>query len=88
MVWELLAPVVTPGKLALRGVAESCACGVGVGGVGGGGVLGGCVVGGGVVLPLAEVFDPMTTPAHPLPSIEAATTSATRHFRALPVSDL
>lgn len=62
--------------------------GVGGGGVGGGGVLGGCVVGGGVVLPLAEVFDPMTTPAHPLPSIEAATTSATRHFRALPVSDL
>jgi len=51
-------------------------------------VLGGCVVGGGVLLPLAEVFDPMTTPAHPLPTIEAASTSATRHFRALPVSDL
>ena len=51
-------------------------------------MLGGCVVGGGVVLPLGEVFDPMTTPAHPLLTIEAATTSAISHFRALPVSDL
>lgn len=95
MVWELLAPIVTPGKLALCGVAESCPWGVGVGGggvggggVGGGGVPGGCVAGGGVVLPFAEVFDPMTTPAHPLPTIEAASTSATTHLRALPVSDL
>jgi hypothetical protein len=83
MVCELLVPVVTPGKLALNGVAESCGVeggGVG-GGVGRGGVvLGGCVVGGGVLPPLAELFEPMTTPAHPLPSIDAASTRTVRDF--------
>jgi len=69
MVCEPVAPAVTLGKLALIGVAESCGCGVFVGG----GVLGGGV------LPLPEAFDPITTPAHPLPIIEAASTSATRH---------
>jgi hypothetical protein len=80
IVCELLAPVVTLGKVALSGVAESCGFGVVGGGVLGGGVLGGGVLDGGVLPPLAAVFDPMTTPAHPLPSIEAASTSATSHF--------
>jgi hypothetical protein len=76
IVWELLAPVVTLGNVAVSGVAESCGCGVVVGG----GVPGGGVLGGGVPPPLAEVLDPITTPAHPLTIIEAASTSATRHF--------
>ena len=78
MVCELLAPIVTLGKLALSGVAESCGCGVFVGG---GGVLGG-----GVLL-LPEEFDPITTPAHPLPTIETASTSATIYFDVLLASD-
>ncbi len=51
----------TAGKLALVGVAESCDCA--------------CGVGAGVPLPPA--FDPLTTPAHPLPIIEAASTIVT-----------
>jgi hypothetical protein len=80
IVCELLAPVVTLGKVALSGVAESCGFGVVGGGVLGGGVLGGGVLDAGVPPPLAELLDPMTTPAHPLPTIEAASTSATSHF--------
>jgi hypothetical protein len=57
------------------------------GGVLGGGVLGGGVLGGGVLPPLPEALDPMTTPAHPLTRIEAASTSATRHFDILLASD-
>jgi hypothetical protein len=90
IVCDPLDPVVMPGKLALSGVAESCGCGVVVGGGGGGGVVGGGVVGGGVVLgadvplPLPVEFDPMTTPAHPLPTIDAASNSASKHFDVLP----
>jgi hypothetical protein len=87
IVCELLAPVVALGKLALIGVAESCGCGVfGGGGVLGGGVPGGCVLGGGVLPPLPEEgLDPMTTPAHPLPTIEMST-AASKHFDLLPAS--
>jgi hypothetical protein len=67
MVCEPLAPVVTAGKLALVGNAESCGCGV-VGGVLGGGV--------------PEEFDPITTPAQPFPTSAAASTNASRHFDA------
>ena len=42
--------------------------------------VGGCVVGGGVLPPFAELFEPMTTPAHPLPSTDAASTRTARHF--------
>jgi hypothetical protein len=70
IVCELLEPAVTIGKLALIGVAESCACGVFVGvGVGDVGAL-----------LLAEGFDPITTPAQPLPINEAVSTSATKAF--------
>jgi hypothetical protein len=74
MVCELLEPAATNGKLALIGVAESCACGVfvGVGVVGVAGVVG--------TLLLAEGFDPITTPAQPFPTNEAASTSATKLF--------
>jgi len=78
MVCEPLAPVVTLGKLALSGVAESCGCGA---------FVGGGVLGGGVPPPLPEGLDPMTTPAHPLPIIEAASASATKHFDVLLASD-
>jgi hypothetical protein len=77
IVCETLAPAVTPGKLALAGVAESCGCGV---------FVGGGVLGGGVLL-LPEAFEPITTPAHPLTIIEAASTSTTRHFDVLLASD-
>jgi hypothetical protein len=77
IVCETLAPAVTPGKLALVGVAESCGWGV---------FVGGGVVDGGVLL-LPEAFDPITTPAHPLTIIEAASTSTTRHFDVLLASD-
>jgi hypothetical protein len=70
IVCEPLVPAVTVGKLALMGIAESCGWGV--------------FVGGGVtppeVPPLAVEFDPMTTPAQPLPISEAANTSATKQF--------
>jgi hypothetical protein len=64
--------VATAGKLALVGVAESCNCA--------------CGVGAGV--PLAPAFDPLTTPAHPLPIIEAASAIATKQFDILLTSDL
>jgi hypothetical protein len=68
-VCELLEPAVTIGKVALIGVAESCACGCGL------------FVGGGVgVPPLFDALDPTTTPAQPLPISQAASTTATRHF--------
>jgi hypothetical protein len=72
-VCEPLAPVVTAGKLALVGIAESCGCGV---------VVGGGVLGGGVPL-LPEELDPITTPAQPFPTSATARTNATRHFDAL-----
>ena len=89
IVCELLDPVATPGKLALIGVAESWGCGCACG-------CGGCADGcagfdGAGVLPdplLPEVFDPITTPAHPLPSTEKASTVANSHFDSLPESDL
>jgi hypothetical protein len=62
------------GKLAVVGVAESCGWGV---------FVGGGVLGGGVPPPLGEVFDPITTPAQPLPIIEAASTIANRYCEAL-----
>jgi hypothetical protein len=74
IVCELLDPAVTIGKLALIGVAESCACGVFVG-VGVAGIAG--AVG---TLLLAEGFDPITTPAQPLPISEPASTNATKLF--------
>src|ERR1700720_1792809 len=83
MVCDTVAPKLTLGKLALIGVAESCGCGTGGGGGVGGCGVGGGVLGGGVPLPLAEVLDPITTPAQPLPIIEAASTSATRHIDVL-----
>lgn len=68
MVCEPLVPAVTIGKLALIGVAASCGCGV-------------LVTGGGPpdagFPPLPDEFDPMTTPAQPLPISAAASTSAT-----------
>ena len=90
IVCDALDPVVTPGKLALSGVAESCGCGVVVGGggvVGGGVVDGGGVLGAGVPLPLPVEFDPMTTPAHPVPTTDAASISASKHFDAFLPSD-
>jgi hypothetical protein len=84
IVCELLEPVATPGKLALMGVAESCGCGCACGC--------GCVgLGGAGVLPaplLPEVFDPITTPAHPLPSTEKASAAANSHLDSLRKSDL
>jgi hypothetical protein len=83
IVCDALNPVVTPGKLAVSGVAESCGCSVVVGGggvVGGGVVDGGGVLGAGVPLPLPVELDPMTTPAHPLPTTDAASISASKHF--------
>jgi hypothetical protein len=76
-VCELLDPAVTIGKLALIGVAESCACGV---------FVGGGVAGVGTLL-LVVAFDPITTPAQPLPTSEAASTSATTLLCTLDTSD-
>jgi hypothetical protein len=60
------------------GVAESCACGVFAwGGVPGAGVP-----------PLPDELDPITTPAQPLPIIEAASIVAIKHFDILLASDL
>ena len=73
IVCELLEPTATAGKLALVGIAASCACGVFVGGATGAGLL-------------PEGL--ATTPAQPLPIIHAASTTATRHFNALFTSDL
>ena len=81
IVCEPLVPAVTNGKLAFIGVAESCGCGVFVEGVGGGPPAAGFP-------PLPDEFDPMTTPAQPLPTIEAASTSATTQFDALLTCDL
>ena len=78
MVCEPLTPIAMLGKLALVGVAESCGWGV---------FVGGGVLGGGVPLPLGEVFDPITTPAQPLPIIEAASTIASRHCEVLLTPD-
>ena len=77
IVCDNVAPGVTLGKLALIGVAKSCGCGV---------FVGGGVLGGGVLL-LPDVFDPITTPAHPLPTIEAASTSTARTCDLLLASD-
>jgi hypothetical protein len=66
MVCELLDPAATVGKLAVMGVAESCGV---LGGAGGGVPVGG--------VPVADGVDPFTTPAHPLPIIDAASTTAT-----------
>jgi hypothetical protein len=71
IVCEPLAPVVTAGKLALIGIAESCACGVFVGG----GALGAPL--------LPEELDPITTPAQPFPTSAAASSNASKHFGAL-----
>jgi hypothetical protein len=81
IVWELVEPVGTPGKLAVIGVAASCGCctcGCGV------------FVGGGVALgePLLPEFDPMTTPAQPLPSAAAASVTPNKHTDILLTSDL
>lgn len=82
MVCELLEPMVTDGKLALAGVAESCACAA----------LGdGVFVGGGVLDPgvfAAETLDPATSPAQPPLHKHAATAMATRHFDIFCNSDL
>ena len=77
MVCEPLVPAATSGKLALIGVAESC----GWGAFTGGGVPPG------VFPPLPEEFDPMTTPAQPLPISEAASTNATTQFDVLLMDD-
>jgi hypothetical protein len=77
IVCEPLAPVVTVGKLALVGIAESCGCGV---------FVGDGVPAAGVPL-LPEELDPITTPAQPFPTSAAANTNATRHFDALFLSD-
>ena len=70
IVCELLAPAVTMGKLALAGVAESCACGL----LEGGGVLG---LG---EPPLLDPFDPETIPAQPFPKTQAANTKVMKHL--------
>lgn len=58
IVWEVLDPIATLGKLALMGTATSCACPCGWG----------CGVGGTAppVPLLGEVLEPITTPAQPL----------------------
>ena len=77
MVCEPLVPAATSGKLALIGVAESCGWGA--------------FAGGGVppvdFPPLPEEFDPITTPAQPLPISEAASTNATTQFDVLSMYD-
>lgn len=83
IVCELLEPMVTDGKLALAGVAESCACAV----LGGGVFVGGGVLGPGVLF-AAETLDPATSPAQPLLHKHAATATATRHFDIFCNSDL
>ncbi len=70
IVCELVVPTVTIGKLALVGVAESCPCCAFVG-------AGPVSVGPPLPADAAEWFDPMTTPAQPLPINEAVSTSAT-----------
>jgi hypothetical protein len=61
IVCELLDPIVTAGKLAFMGTAESCGCGVlggggtGEGGGGGRGGGGGSTAGAGMPLPLVEI---------------------------------
>lgn len=62
------------------GIAESCGWGCGV-------LPGNDVPGAGVPL-FAAGFDPITTPAQPLPTIEAAITITIKHLEILFVSDL
>jgi hypothetical protein len=72
-VCELLDPVVTLEKLVLIGeAARPGVAGVGVPGP---------------PLPLGAEFDPITTPAHPLPTNAAASTIATMYFRTFSESD-
>jgi hypothetical protein len=76
IVCELLEPVATAGKLALMGVAASCACTCG------------CGVFGGVELGDPLLPDPITTPAQPLLSTAAASAAVNKHTDALLTSDL
>jgi hypothetical protein len=79
MVCELVDPVATAGKLALMGIAESCGWGCG---------LAGNDVPDADAPLFPEGLDPITTPAQPLPTIEAAITIAFKHLEILFVSDL
>ena len=65
IVCELLEPTLMFGKLALLGAAASCGCGL--------------FPGAGVPAPPLDPFDPITTPAQPFASIEAANAITTRH---------
>jgi hypothetical protein len=52
------------------------------------GVAESCDCGVGADVPLPPAFDPLTTPAHPLPIIEAASTIVTKQTDILFTSDL